>query len=139
VTLRYLLDTNALSEPLRPQPNASVLAQLGANQGAIATASTVWHELLYGAARLPESKRRSVIEQYLYDVVLVTIPILPYDARAARWHAQERARLERLGRKPPFADGQIAAVAVAHQLALVTANVSDFAHFQDVEVVDWRK
>jgi tRNA(fMet)-specific endonuclease VapC len=137
VTLRYLLDTNALSEPLRPQPNPHFLNHLEENQETIATTSIVWHELLYGAVRLPESKIRRAIEQYLYDVVLPTIPILAYDLHAAKWHAAERARLERIGRKPPFADGQIAAVAAANQLLLVTANASDFAHFQELEIVDW--
>ncbi len=79
----YLLDTNAISEPLRPQPNPLLSQRLHENDGRFAIASVVWHELLYGCRRLPESKRREAIERYLFDVVLPAIPILPYDDRAA--------------------------------------------------------
>jgi tRNA(fMet)-specific endonuclease VapC len=51
--------------------------------------------------------------------------VLPYDGAAARWHARERARLAKLGRPAPFADGQVAAIAAVNQLVLVTRNVSD--------------
>lgn len=63
--------------------------------------------------------------------------ILPYDEAAADWHADERARLAAIGLTPPFADGQIAAVAAVNGLVLVTANVADFRHFQGVTVEDW--
>ncbi len=62
---------------------------------------------------------------------------MPYDGRAAQWHAAERARLTRIGKTPPFADGQIAAVAVVNDLTLVTANAADFANFQDLRIQNW--
>ena len=49
----------------------------------------------YGIERLPPSRRREVIVQYLEKVVLVTMPIFDYDRAAAEWHAKERARLGR--------------------------------------------
>jgi tRNA(fMet)-specific endonuclease VapC len=103
----------------------------------VATASAVWHELLFGYHRLPSSARREAIGRYLEEVVEPSIPILPYDARAAGWHAAERARLGAVGRTPPFADGQTAAVARVNGLAVVTANTTDYADFGDLEVVDW--
>lgn len=93
--------------------------------------------MLFGCYRLPPSARRAVIERYLEEVVGPSIPILPYDARAAAWHAAERARLVAAGKTPPFADGQIAAVAKVNGLAVVTANLADYAGFLDLEVVDW--
>jgi tRNA(fMet)-specific endonuclease VapC len=132
-----LLDTNVISEPLRPEPAPGLLRRLVEHEGQIAIASVVWHELLYGCWRLPESRRREVIEQYLFDVVLPAIPILPYDARAAQWHAAERARLVRLGQPPSFADGQIAAIAAVHDLTLVTANTADYANFDGLTVENW--
>jgi tRNA(fMet)-specific endonuclease VapC len=68
VTPRYLLDTNVISEPLRPIPNPTVLARLQQHDGAIAIASVVWHELLFGSARLAASARRTAIERYLHQV-----------------------------------------------------------------------
>lgn len=135
--LKYLLDTNVLSEPLLPAPNALILERLRHHQREVATASIVWHELWFGLHRLPISAKRSLIEEYLNEVLKPSIRVLPYEARAARWHASERARLVGSGRTPPFADGQIAAVAWAHDLTLVTANLADYAGFRGVEVVDW--
>ena len=139
MTLRYLLDTNVVSEPLRPVPNEEVLAHLRERQTEIATASVVWHELWYGCYRLPPSTKRTVIEAYLKDVIARTIPILSYDQRAALWHAEERARLAGIGRPPPFADGQIAAIAATNGLSLVTFNRDDYAAFQDLRLEDWRE
>lgn len=139
MTLHYLLDTNIVSETLRPIPNQAVLAHLREHQTEITIASVVWHELWYGCSRLPPSTKRTVIETYLKDVVARTVPILPYDQRAALWHAKERARLTQTGRMPPFADGQIAAVAVTNGLSLVTFNPNDYAAFQDLRLEDWRE
>ncbi len=61
------------------------------------------------------------------------------DEGAATWHAQERARLEALGRPAPFVDGQIAAIAHANQLVLVTLNTKDFASYKDLTVETWAK
>jgi len=138
VTLRYLLDTNIISEPLRPIPNQTVLDHLMEHQAEIAIASVVWHELWYGCYRLPTSTKRTVIEAYLKDVVARAIPILPYDQRAALWHAEERARLAGIGRPLPFADGQIAAIALTNDLSLVTFNHDDFASFSGLHIEDWR-
>lgn len=102
--MRYLLDTNVLSEPVRSTPEAQIVATL---------------------------------RSHSTEVVRTTVPILPYDAQAARWHGRERARLERLGRTRPFVDGMIAAVAATRGLTLVTRNVPDFEHFADLRVENW--
>lgn len=137
MNVRFLLDTNVLSEPLRPRPNENVLRLLRQHQNEIATATLVWHELLFGCYRLPISARRAAIEDYLFHVILPSVPLLPYDEAAARWHAEERARLVGLGRTPPFADGQIAAIATTQGLTLVTRNRKDYQELTGVEVVDW--
>lgn len=139
VTARYLLDTNVLSEPLRPQPNKRVMDRLRRLDERIATASVVWHELLYGSLRLPDSAKRRAIDKYLSEVVARTIPILPYDERAAAWHAAERARLERTGRTPAFVDGEVAAIAKVNGLALVTRNVGDYTDFDGISVENWHQ
>ncbi|WP_446011043.1 PIN domain-containing protein [Candidatus Electrothrix sp.] len=134
---RYLLDTNILSEPLRPQPDSSVMKQLERHYHEVATAAVVWHELRFGCCRLPVSRKRHRIEQYLNEVVLPYLSLLPYDQAAADWHAEERARLSGIGLAPPFADGQIAAIAKTHNLIVVTANIADFEHFSDIIVENW--
>lgn len=134
----YLLDTNILSEPLRPSPDTNILDKLRENQTWLATASVVWHELLFGCRHLPTSEKRTAIEEYLRRVVALSVEILPYDERAAGWHASERARLSLEGRTPPFADGQIAAVAHVNDLVLVTLNRADYEGFRELRVEDWR-
>lgn len=138
MTVKYLLDTNILSEPLRPAPHPNILEKLQLYQEQLATAALVWHELWFGAGRLPDSARRRAIEGYLTGVVALSIPILPYNQEAAVWHARERARLAGSGRTPPFVDGQIAAIAKTNDLVLVTINQADFQFF-DVKIEDWRE
>ena len=111
MSLRYLLDTNIISEAIRPQPNANVMQQLLVARSTAAIGSIVWHEVLVGCYRMPESKRRSIIEVYLQEEVKARLPILPYTQEAAEWFAVERARLIPLGLSPSYADGQIAALA----------------------------
>lgn len=137
MTPRFLLDTNVVSEPLRPVPRAAVMRKLRRHEGEIAIPSVVWHELRFGVERLAPSTRRQALERYLDEVVLPTIPILDYDQPAADWHAVERARLAARGETPPFADGQIAAIARVNELVLVTFNQSDFDRFEGLRVAAW--
>lgn len=136
VTLKYLLDTSILSEPLKPKAVPQILANLQAYAKDCACPSPVLHELFFGACRLPASARQDKILAYLYDVVLPVFPILPYDAAAASWHALRRAELMQQGRTPPFVDGQIAAIAQTQGLMLVTRNAKDFVPF-GIAITDW--
>ena len=136
MTLRFLLDTNVLSEPLKPIPQDALLRRLEEHQDEVATAAPVWHELVYGCRRLPPSRRRAMLERYL-DEALGGLIVLTYDAAAAARHAEERVRLEASGRTAPFVDGQIAAIALVHRLVLVTHNVADFRRFAGLEIADW--
>ena len=139
MSIRYLLDTSIVSSPISVIPNAEIVQQLRSHGHECAIAAPVWHELTFGSVRLPRGKRREALETYLQDVVLASFPVLAYDERAAHWHGQERARLEKLGRPAPYVDGQIAAIAIVNDLVLVTANVKDFARFKGVEVENWSK
>lgn len=135
--MKFLLDTNILSEPLKTVPSAKALRKLRNHQAEIATAALVWHEMLFGCRRLPPSRKRDAIEQYLRSVVWPAVPILPYGILAAEWHASERARLATMGKTPKFVDGQIAAIAKTNDLILVTDNITDFELFQELRVENW--
>lgn len=138
MTPEYLLDTNVVSEPLKLEPDSTVLERLKQKQDALAIASTVWHELCYGALRLPRGRKRNMLVEYLESSVRASMPIIPYDEMAAAIHADQRARLIKLGKTPAFADGQIAAIAIANDLVLVTSNVAHFEVFDGLVVEDWR-
>lgn len=137
--IKYLLDTNVISEAVKTVPNQNVMAKLRDHQEELATASLVWHELQFGCRRLPFSRKRSLIESYLSEVVWNTIAILPYDVAAADWHAEQRAQLTAAGQTPPFIDGQIAAIAKANDLILVTRNLSDYECFKGLKVENWHE
>lgn len=127
--IRYLLDTNVISEPAKRTPSEAVLSRLRERGGEVALPSVAWHELIYGARRMDEGRRRDYLLAYLQEVVRPSMPIVPYDAAAARWHGWARAQLERQGRPPAFADGQIAGIAATENLTLVTRNTVDFEPF----------
>lgn len=132
----YLLDTNIVSAPMRPTPDTWVQQRLARLDKSVAISATTLSELRFGLLRLPESQRREHFRAYL-DRFIAVHRVLPFDQAAAEWHAGERARLSQLGRTPPFADGQIAAVAATHKLTLVTLNPRDFEAFEGLQVEDW--
>ena len=138
VSLRFLVDTNVISEVMRPVANRRVVRKMHQYGGQIAIASIVWQELLFGWDSLPSSRRKADIGDYLFQVVRPEMPILPYDQTAAEWHAKERSRLTVIGRPSSFLDGQIAATAKAHDLVLVTFNRAHFEVFRGLEFEDWR-
>lgn len=137
MSLIYLLNTNILSEAKRPYPNEKVMEKLRLYRKEIATAILVIHEMLYGCFRLPISKKRQDIEDYINNVILAEIPLFDYDLKSAQYHAQERARLSKIGKNPGFIDGQIASIAVTNNLILVTNNVADFQEFDGINIENW--
>ena len=134
--MRYLLDTNVVSELAKPVPDAGVEARFGAHHGSSVISVLTWHELHYGIARMGASRRKQLLQEFVETVVGVRPP-LPYEVRAAQWHAAERARLEATGRTLPFVDGQIAAIAAVNGLTLITRNVTDFRGIRGLKVERW--
>jgi len=129
--IRFLLDTNIVFEPVRPSPTAAVVDRLRHHTGEVALPSIAWQELRYGICRMDPGRKRDYLEDYLTGVVRPSMPVLPYDERAAHWHGSARATLERQGLPRPFANGQIAAIAATRDLILVTRNLTDFVPFRE--------
>lgn len=136
MSVKYLLDTNIISEATRQSPNVNVVLKLTEHQRETATGSVVMHELLSGCLRLAESQKRRFLLEYINQIPL-KMPILNYDLQSAQWHAQERARLSRIGKTPAFVDGQIASIAYCNNLVLVTNNISDFQFFDGLRIENW--
>jgi toxin FitB len=136
-----VLDTNVVSELLRPTPAPEVEAWLAAQDGA-----TIWFtavgeaELRHGVAILPAGRRRNdlagAIEAMLEEDFRDRI--LPFDRIAARAYATIAAERRAAGRPISQFDCQIAAIAHAHRAAVATRNSSDYAGC-GIEVIDpWR-
>lgn len=137
--MKYLLDTNVLSESVKTAPQKTVLKLIERHQHELVTAAPVWHELYFGCQRLPVSRKREILENYLNDVIKPNMIILPYDELAAEWHAKERARLLSTGNTPSFVGGQIASIAKVNGLILVTRNTADFEKFFKLKLENWHR
>lgn len=135
--IRYLLDSNIVSEPARPSPDPQVQASYRAHAEEVCVSSVVWHELVYGVERLAPGRKRDFLTHYLIEVVRPVMRVLPFDAAAGEWLARERARLDAIGRPRPVMDGMVAAVAATRGLILVTRNTDDFADFEGLHVENW--
>lgn len=135
--LKFLLDSNIISEPTKKHSNENVMQNLAKHNGEYCTASIVWHELVYGCELLAESKRKIALQSYLKMLMRNGLIILPYDQKAADYFGKERARLQSIGKSCAYADGEIASIAVRHNLILVTRNTDDFIHFQDLSLQNW--
>ena len=133
----YLLDTNAISEPIKPRPSTAFIQRFDEHRSEIAIASVSLHEVLFGCYRLPISARRTVLEDYILTYTQNAGLILEYGLRAAEWHARERTRLTGAGLSPLFPDGQIAAIAAVNNLTLVTRNGRHFKRVSGLRVASW--
>ena len=135
--MKYLLDTNILSEPARKNPSNKVMQCFSEYDGQYVTAAIVWHELQYGCALLPDSKRKTQLQTYLLTLQDTGLIILPYDQVAAEWFASHRAVLKEQGKTAAYADGEIAAIAAVNNLTLVTRNTEDFNAYKNLLLDNW--
>ena len=92
-------------------------------------------ELRFGAQRHPDPVRRERLTAFV-DGVVVSTPVVAFDARAGEWLGVERARLEVAGTPVDLADLVIAATAAVNQLVVVTANIRHFERLR-IAVEDW--
>jgi len=126
-----VVDTNVLSELMRPTPEPSVRQwAFGQPAAELVTSAISMAEILYGLARLPDGQRRADLQLAATDVFTAFGDrILPFDAAAVRHYAAIVERRDRMGRPIDGFDAQIAAIAAARGAAAVaTRNVRDFEH-----------
>jgi tRNA(fMet)-specific endonuclease VapC len=135
--LTYLLDTSLVSELAKPRPSPRILERVRSSEGRMGLPAPVWHELLFGLARLAEGRRKDSLRAFLLEVLAPGMPILPYDEHASWIHADLRAELEARGQSPSFVDSQIAAIAIGNNLVLVTRNLRDFGNFRGLMKENW--
>lgn len=124
-----ILDTNVVSEAMRPAPAHVVRDWLNHQAANTLFLSTVTlAELLYGIGSLPAGKRRDRLTQSL-DRLLALFPgrILPFDTDAARRYADMAVTARAAGRPLSTSDGYIAAIAASHGFAVATRNTRHFA------------
>lgn len=124
-----ILDTNVLSEILRPRPDSRVVEWLDAQpEDTLFTTAITVQESFYGAELLSDSNRKSALIsrlERLYASILAG-RVLPFDELDARYTAVLLAHSRAAGRTLHQADAQIAGIALRHSATLATRNTRDF-------------
>lgn len=124
-----LLDTNILSELMRPAPDPAVEHWLAAQPDASVFICAITEaELRYGAALLPKGKRRAALAAEIEGMLEEDFSgrILPFDSLAAQAFAVVASERRQIGKPISQADAQIAAVARSRGASLATRNLPDF-------------
>lgn len=133
-----ILDTNVISESLRPRCDAAVIAWLDAQlaESLYLTAINA-AELWAGVALLPEGARKSALDTSLEQLLarLFATRLLDFDQQAARSYALLTRRTAAASTPLPLADGLIAAIALTQGFAVATRDAAPF-HAAGVEVIN---
>ena len=134
----FLLDTNIISELLRPSPNPAVETWVDNRRATDLYFSAIGEaELRYGVAVLPAGRRRDALASAIEAILRedFTDRILPFDREAARDYADIAAMRRAAGRTVLPVDSQIAAIARSRGMAVATRNVRDFGDI-GIDVID---
>ncbi|MEQ8813840.1 MAG: type II toxin-antitoxin system VapC family toxin [Thalassobaculum sp.] len=132
-----LLDTNLVSEAIKPEPNPSVLAWLDAQAAETLFLSSITvAELLFGIGALPDGRRRDMLAARIDGLLDQFVGrVLHFDTAAARRYADLAVRARATGKGFPTPDGYIAAIAAAHGFAVASRDTSAF-HAAGLTVID---
>ena len=124
-----VLDTNVLSEVMKPRPSAAVLSWIAAQEPlSIFTTTITQAEILYGIEMLPPAKRRTALHAAVESMLAQEFGsrILPFDEDAAHAFAIIASQRQALGHPISQFDGMIAAIASSRHAAVATRNARDF-------------
>jgi len=134
-----LLDTNVVSEAMKPEPNSSVRDWLDAQAAETLFLSSVTiADLLFGIGALPKGKRKVNLAAALDGVRdLFETRILPFDTAAAQRYADLAVAARAAGKGFPTPDGYIAAIAAAHGFAVASRDTSAFEAAGLVVIDPW--
>lgn len=133
--MRYLLDTNVCARYLNGKSPAIRERLRATKREDIAVCSVVKAELFYGAMRSNNSEI-TLTRQLKFLNLFVS---LPFDDVAARIYGRIRAELADKGTPIGPNDLQIAAIAIAHNLILVTHNTKEFVRVTGLQIEDWEE
>jgi hypothetical protein len=135
-----VLDTNVVSEAMKPAPDANVLAWL--NDQDVTTlylSSVTLAELLFGIRALPAGRRRARFDQALETLLaLFADRVLPFDTEAARTYADLAVTARQGGRGFPTPDGYIAAIAASRGFIVASRDTSPYAAAGVKVICPWR-
>ena len=138
--MKYLLDTNVISELVAGQPNEQVIAWIDGIDDQLVYLSVITiGEIKRGIEKLPNSRRKRRLNQWLNEALLIRFDdkILSIDIPVMVTWGKLIAKLESRGRMLPAVDSLIAATALHHGLHLVTRNEEDFDGLDVMGINPW--
>lgn len=135
--MSYLLDTNVISELVRPNPSPQVSRFVDSFEDELHLSVVTLAEIGFGVASMDQGRKRQALEQWLARDIPARFGrrILDIDQRVAAAWGELMALSERRGTNLQAMDGLLAATARTHALTLVTRNRRDFAKL-DLELLD---
>ena len=135
-----ILDTNVVSEPLKPKPDAAVLNWLDAQDPQTLYITTInLAELLAGIELMPAGRKRTALKAALDSQIMPLFDgrVLQFDAKAAAAFAQINAKVQSQGAAISFADCAIAGIAKVNTFCVATRNVRDFRNTDLALINPW--
>lgn len=123
-----VLDTNVVSEAIKPEPHPLVRAWMDVHAGAALFLSSVTvAELLFGVGVLPHGRRKALLATRV-DTLLheFATRVLPFDTMAAQHYARLAVQARAAGNGFPTPDGYIAGIAAAHGFSVASRDASAF-------------
>jgi predicted nucleic acid-binding protein len=126
-----VVDTNVISELLRPIPHDAVLRWASAVEASsLFTTAISQAELLASAATIPEGKRRAELQKTIQTVLVRSFDdrIVPFDSTAAPHYASIMAKHKAMGRPIKDADAMIAAICLSRAATIVTRDLNGFGY-----------
>jgi predicted nucleic acid-binding protein len=132
-----IIDTNVISEGMRPKPNANVQAWIDAQQQeSLFLCTPVLAELFYGIERLPAGARRTHLEQAVLRMEATFADrVLGVDRAAAVEYGKLVGQRDHIGRATGTMDALIAAIARAHRATLATRDIYGFSDLE-IDIVN---
>jgi predicted nucleic acid-binding protein len=135
-----VLDTNVVSEAMKPEPHPAVRAWLN-NQAAetLYLSSVTLAELLFGIAALPAGKRKEMLAQTLDGLMgLFRDRVLPFDTDAARRYAELAVTAKSSERGFPTPDGYIAAIAASRGFIVASGDTAPYEAASVTVINPWK-
>ncbi len=125
--MSFLVDTNVFCEPVKPRPDARVVAWLRNHESDFYVSAITIGEIRRGIESLPDGRRKTQLRAWLVALCdCMKGRVLSFNTSTAHIWGQIKAKWERNGINIPSPDSQLAATAQRHRLTIVTRNTGDF-------------
>ncbi len=131
-----VVDTNVLSETSRLRPDPNVVRWLALHRQHLWMPTIALAELRYGVEKLPVSRQREELDQWLAKLTTdFATRMAPFDRKAAESHGRLRARLKLIGKPMDAPDSYTAAIARSLRAPVATRNLAHFGH-AEIDLID---